>query len=237
MPTPVIPGVYDCKPPYNPDEVTNALDTAKLWIGTVVPTVELYKMRRLSDDRDTAVRVALRENFNITDAFPRFKLSPQSDLDTIISNLKTIEAALKKPLQFNCTRACLPGDIAWVLSNPERFHLPRGVINICPDFFGCDPLKQASTMIHERAHESIGAQDHAYEVSGRYDSLATITALENADSYAVFVRQVFHNGIHRPGMSCSVVNSRIPDFHLTDPTMRLPPPSKGPLLTPPPTEF
>src|SRR5690349_9466389 len=30
MPVPVIPGVYDCKAPYNPDEVTNALDTAKL---------------------------------------------------------------------------------------------------------------------------------------------------------------------------------------------------------------
>ena len=237
LPQPVIPGVYDCKPPYNPDEVTNALDTAKLWIGTVVPIVELFKMRRLTETRDIAVRVALRENFNITDPFPRYKLSPQTDLDTIISNLKTIETALNKPLQFNCTRACLPGDLAWVLSNPEKFHLPRGVINICPEYFGCDPIKQASVMIHERAHESIGAEDHAYESSGRYDSLATITALENADSYAVFVRQVFHNGTYRPGLSCSPQNSRIPDFHLTDPNLRMPPPLKSPSLLPPPEDF
>lgn len=237
MPRPVIPGIFSCNSPFDPAQITTALDTAKLWIGTVVPIVELFKMRRLSADRDTAVRIALRENFNITDPFPRFRLGPQSDLDIIIANLHTIERALNQPLQFHCTFACLPGDIAWVLSSPERFGLPRGIISICPEFFGCDPLKQASTMIHERAHESIGAKDHAYEVSGSYDAMATMTALENADSYAVFVRQVFHNGIHRPGLSCSLINSRIPDFHLTEPTLRRPPPSRGPSLLPPPEEF
>lgn len=237
MPRPVVPGIFSCGPPFDPAQITNALDTAKLWMGTVIPTVELFRMRRLSADRDTAVRIALRENFNITDPFPRFRLGPQSDLDTIIANLQTIDRALHQPLQFHCTFACLPGDIAWVLSSPERFGLPRGIISICPEFFGCDPLKQASTMIHERAHESIGAKDNAYEVSGSYDAMATMTALENADSYAVFVRQVFHNGIHRPGLSCSIINSRIPDFHLTEPTLRLPPPSRGPSLLPPPVEF
>lgn len=232
-PMPVIGGVFGCNPPFDPNQITSALNTAKAWMGMVIPIVELFKMGALSGERETAVRVALRENFNITDPFPRFTLRRGTDLDTIISNLHTIERALNQTLQFHCTFACLPGDLAWVLSSPERFGLPRGIINICPEFFGCDPLKQASTMIHERAHEAIGAEDHAYEVSGLYDALATVTALENADSYAVFVRQVYHNGIHRPGLSCSVVNSRIPDIRLSEPRLEMPRPRPRPSLLPP----
>ncbi len=232
LPPPRIGGVF-CDPPFDPAQVTNALSTAKMWMGTVIPTVELFKMGALAGERETAVRVALRENFNITDPFPRFTLRRGTDLDTLISNLHTIDRALNQTLQFHCTFACMPGDLAWVLSNPERFGLPRGIINICPEFFGCDPLKQASTMIHERAHEAIGAEDHAYEVSGMYDALATVTALENADSYAVFVRQVYHNGIHRPGLACSVVNSRIPDIRLSEPRLEIPRPRRGPSLLPP----
>lgn len=238
LPLPPLPprltvgGVFSCNPPFDPNQITTALSTAKSWTGTVIPIVELFKMGALSGERETAVRVALRENFNITDPFPRFTLRRSTDLDTIISNLHTIDRALNQTLQFHCTFACLPGDIAWVLSTPERFGLPRGIISICPEFFGCDPLKQASTMIHERAHEAIGAEDHAYEVSGLYDALATVTALENADSYAVFVRQVYHNGIHRPGLSCSVVNSRIPDIRLSEPRLERPRPPRRTLLPP-----
>lgn len=187
-------------------------------------------MGRLTGTRETAVRIALRENFNVTDPFPRFSLTTRP-LDTLVNNFNLIETALNQPMQFYCTHACLPGDLAWVLSNPATFGLPPGIINICPDFFGCDPLKQASTIIHERAHEALGANDIAYEVSGSYDSLPTMMALNNADSYAVFARQVFHNGIHRPGMSCDVLNSRIPDFHLSEPRLEMPrrrPPSLMP---------
>lgn len=227
-----ISGFFFCNPPFDSSQIRNALSTAQSWVGTVVPILDLFRMGRLTGDRETAVRVALRENFNITDPFPRFSLTPQTPLETLLANLTAIERALSQPLQFYCTHACLPGDLAWVLSNPDRFGLPPGIINICPGFFGCDPLKQASTIIHERAHEAIGAEDRAYEVSATYDSLSTTTALENADSYAVFVRQVYHNGIHRPGMACSILTSRMRDFELSEPTLRMPTPRRPRLLPP-----
>lgn len=226
-------GYFFCDPPlYDANQIRNALDTAKIWVGTVIPILELFKMGRLPDTRETAVRIALRENFNITDPLPRFALTPRP-LDVLIANYHTIERALNQPLQFYCTTACGLGDLAWVLSNPARLGLPPGIINICAGFFGCDPLKQASTIIHERAHEALGANDIAYEVSGSYDSLPTMMALNNADSYAVFARQVFHNGIHRPGLSCSVLHSRIPDFHLSEPRLQRPRPRQPGLLVPP----
>ena len=224
-------GYFFCNPPlYDASQISMAVATAKSWVGTVISILEMFRMGRLSGTRETAVRIALRENFNVTEPFPRFSLTARP-LDTLVNNFNLIETALNQPMQFYCTHACLPGDLAWVLSNPATFGLPPGIINICPDFFGCDPLKQASTIIHERAHEALGANDVAYEVSGSYDSLPTMMALNNADSYAVFARQVFHNGIHRPGMSCDVMHSRIPDFHLSEPRLEMPrrrPPSLMP---------
>jgi hypothetical protein len=233
LPPQPISGTFFCNPPlYDASQIRNALSTAKTWVGLVIPILDLFRMGRLSGTRETAVRIALRENFNITDPFPRFSLGPRA-VDTILNNFNLIETALNQPMQFYCTHACLPGDLAWVLSNPSTFGLPPGIINICPEFFGCDPLKQASTIIHERAHEALGANDIAYEVSGLYDALSTMSALNNADSYAVFARQVYHNGIHRPGMSCSIMNSRIPDFHLTEPRFERPRPQPPSLLNPP----
>ena len=69
--------------------------------------------------------------------------------------------------------------------------------------------KLVQSFIHERAHEAIKADDYQYEVRSAYDSMATITALENADSYAVIARQIFHDGIHGPGLSCSFSESCI----------------------------
>ena len=226
--------LYFCSPAlYDIDQIRTAVDTARQWVRWVIPVLSLFKMSQLSGSRETAVRVALRDNFNITEPRPRFSLSATSPLDTILANFATIERALSQPMQFWCTTACLPGDLAWVFSNPQTFGLPPGVINLCPEFFGCDPLKQASTIIHERAHEAIQAEDHAYEVRSLYDVLATSTALQNADSYAVFARQVFHDGIHGPGLSCSVANSRFRPLQLSQPRLEYPRP-EGPRLFPQP---
>jgi hypothetical protein len=225
------------KPPYDSAQIRRALSTARVWVGSVIPMLGLFKMGKLNEEQRTVVSTALRDNFNITDPSPRLTLLPEPPIDTILNNFIAIDRALNRSMTFYCTDVCLPGDLAWVVRDPEGSGMLAGNISICPGFFGCDPLKQASTIIHERAHEAIAARDHAYEVSGNYDSLATITALENADSYAVAARQIVHRGMHGPGLSCNAVLSRVPDPKLMEPTLQLPAPQQPglqlPVLPPP----
>lgn len=222
---PAVGGFLFCDPPlYDVAQIRRALDTAKLWVASAILRLNQFTMGGQTIEEETAVRVALLDNFNITENHPRVTLLPKTPLETILDNFVTIEGALNQTLQFYCTTACRPGDLAWVLGNPGALGLPRGIINICRGFFGCDPLKQASTIIHERAHDALGAKDHEYEVSSLYDSLPTIMALENAESYAVAARQIYHDGIHGPGLSCSGA-SRIGPLKFLEPMLR---PSKAP---------
>jgi hypothetical protein len=216
-------------PPFNSGQIRSAISTAKSWMRLAIPMLDLFRMGRLSEEQRTVVSTAIRDNFNTADPSPYLTLLPEAPIDTILNNFKAIEQALNQPMHFFCTTACLPGDLAWVLSNPESFGLPQGIINICEGFFQCGPPAQATTIIHERAHEAIGAKDHFYEMSGGYASMATMTALENADSYAVAARQIANRGVYRPGLSCPVSSSRMPDFQLMEPTLK-PPKASGPRL-------
>ena len=130
--------------------IQRAVNTAKLWIGKTIPMLKLFEVNKLTIGQRTIVLVALRDNFNIVDPHPNLTISPSTPLETIISNLIAIERALNQSMQYYCTSACLRGDLAWVLTDSarRRLKLPPGIINICPDFFRCDPLKQASTIIH-----------------------------------------------------------------------------------------
>ena len=217
----------------NSKQIKTAVNTAKSWVGTAILLLDRFRTGGLSGDQETVVRVALRENFNITDPFPRFSLTPEKPLDTISTNLKTIQHALNESLKFYCLPECMPGELAFVFRNPEETNLPKDTIYFCSVFFGCDPLMQASTVIHERAHESLDVRDQAYERDASYDLLPTGMALENPDSYAVLARQIFHNGLHRPGLRCNAANSRIPPAQLSDPTLQMPP-LQEPALPPPP---
>jgi hypothetical protein len=192
-----------CNPPlYDAGQILRALDTAKLWVANAILRIDQFKTGGKTIEEETAVRLALRDNFNITDTHGDGTLLPKTSLDTILDNFIILQGALNQTLQFSCASGCMPGELAWVLPNPEKLKLPPGIITVCLGFFGCDPLKQASTIIHERAHEALKAQDNAYEVSSKYNSLPTIMALENAESYGVAARQIYYGGIHGPGLSC-----------------------------------
>jgi len=198
-----IGGFFFCDPPlYDADQIGRALETAKLWVATAILRLDQLTTGSQTVEEETAARLALRDNFHITETHPGVTLLPKTPLETVLDNFITIQGALNQTLQFYCTSGCLPGELAWVLPNPQKLQLPPGIITMCSAFFGCDPLKQASTIIHERAHEALKAQDYAYEVSSKYDSLPTTMALENAESYGVAARQVYYGGIHGPGISC-----------------------------------
>jgi hypothetical protein len=207
---------WNCSPPRDPAPVGTALDNAGAWVRRTVAALNLFQLGRLTQSERNVVTTALRENFHTVDP---------SHVPEIIGKFETIQRGLAQRLVFHCAGYCLPGDLAFVFRNPGSFGLPARIITICPEFFGCSPLKQASTIVHERAHEALGALDIAYEVESRYDSLAHIAALENADSYAVAARQIFHDGLHGPGLGCSILGSRLRRIELSPPTPGPPGPS------------
>jgi hypothetical protein len=215
--------VLNCAFPFNPDEIRSAFDVARIWVRLTVSALNRFRSGRLTRTENIAVTAALRDNFHTVDPF---------FTSQILNNFRAIEAGLSQSLQFYCTLACMPGDLAYVFRNAASLGLPNGLINICPEFFGCSPLKQASTIIHERAHEVLGARDLAYEISSDYDALAPISAIANADSYAVTARQIVNSGLYGPGLSCTILSSRIRPLVLQEPPFQMPQPAPPGLWRP-----
>ena len=98
------------------------------------------------------------------------------------------------PLQIHKNFAC-PSDNVLVYINADF------------DYFGSDPSFIAGGVLHEMTHSIFGTVDHAYQentlglVTGEYESLLgaeaagslSEQALANADSYALFSLELFHN--------------------------------------------
>jgi hypothetical protein len=73
-------------------------------------------------------------------------------------------------------------------------------VHVCPPWFRCrDYFRRVTTLIHERAHQYPGATDNAYEWESAYSTLSSDDAIDNAESYAVAARQIYHGGAHGPG--------------------------------------
>jgi hypothetical protein len=200
-------------------QVHFALHIAKSWVAAAISGLELFLLGAREPEL-TAVTTALRDNFHTVE---------RDRVQEILDNFRVIRSGLGQQLDFYCTTACMPGDLLWVLRDPARFDLPPGIINVCPDFDGCDWRKQASGIIHERAHEVIGALDVVYEVEGNYDQLAPVSAIANADCYAAAARQIANLGLYGPGLSCTSVSTRARPLLLEEPTLR-PPRARGPRL-------
>jgi hypothetical protein len=64
-------------------------------------------------------------------------------------------------------------------------------IHLCPPWFAdTNPDARARTIIHECSHKYTGTDDKAYHWDGKYATLSTKDALDNADSYAWFCMDV-----------------------------------------------
>ena len=74
-----------------------------------------------------------------------------------------------------------------------------GDIHVCPPWYAQDYFNRVRTLIHERAHQYPGATDNAYNWESSYATLSPEDAIDNADSYAVAARQIYHGGAHGPG--------------------------------------
>ena len=175
----------------------NHLADARTWVNDAAPKVAsfayFYANPRVtavpeSPNSLEVVRNALRDNFHTT----------KDGLLTIRDGFNSLRTALSRSLTFECEdsgctyRAYVRGAIAAV----RRL----GDIHVCPPWFKCrDYFRRVTTLIHERAHQYPGATDNAYEGQASYATLPVDEAIDNAESFAVAARQIYHGGAHGPG--------------------------------------
>jgi hypothetical protein len=165
---------------------------ARVWVDNAVPRIHAFAAGTASAAEAAIVSAALTANFHTT---------APADVATIATNFDDLRTELGTAFAVECvsTTWCDPTDLAYVRG---RFAVIRrlGDVNLCPLWFTClDYFTRVGAIIHEIAHQHPGATDNAYEWNPAYASLSSSDAMDNAESYAVTARQIYHMGGHGPG--------------------------------------
>jgi hypothetical protein len=175
--------------------IQSHLADARTWLDDAEPKVAGFSAGTASAPVSAVVSKALTDNFHTT---------APADVATIAGNFAAMRTALNGAMNYECASSfwCDGTDLAYVRG---RFAWVRRLfdVNICPLWFTCaNYFKRVSTLIHERAHQYPGATDNAYEWDPAYATLSAANAIDNADSYAVATRQIYHAGAQGPGLVC-----------------------------------
>jgi hypothetical protein len=165
---------------------------ARTWIDNAVPRIHAFAAGTASPAEAAIVSAALTANFHTT---------APTDVATIATNFDDLRTALTSAFALECVSStwCGPNTVAYVRGAFAVIRRLRDV-NLCPLWFVCsDYFTRVTTIIHEVAHQHPGATDNAYEWNPAYGSLSSADAIDNAESYAVTARQIYHMGSHGPG--------------------------------------
>lgn len=190
-PTAARPTTQDCTAA-QATMIRHGLADARKWLNDAEPKVTSFGAGTLAEPTRSVVATALSQNFHST---------TRPHEATIATNFAQLRRALNGPINYECASAfwCGDNELAYVRGGLGWIRRQFDV-NICPSWFSSSYLKRVSTLIHERAHQYPGATDNAYEWSSAYGSLSASDAIDNAESYAVTTRQIYHGGAHGPGI-------------------------------------
>jgi hypothetical protein len=109
-----------------------------------------------------------------------FHTTFDKDIAKIVSRYKQIQTAIHSSLDFECETSCDPNVLAYVYSIWTNLH-------VCPYWFRSGTELQAATIVHEIAHDVVGADDNAYEwETAKYTKMSVSDAMNNADSFGHF---------------------------------------------------
>ena len=188
------PGTTPCTPQQTTD-ISNHRTTAQGWVNDAIAKLSAYRGNTDTPEAHSMVANALNANFHTTDP---------ALVTRIADKLNEIKGIIDS----------LPADRFKCICNPptaDAFTYGTGSsaeIHFCPGWFSSrDDIRRHTTMIHEVGHAArlSGApqpnnltQD-VYEFHAGYATMTPATALQNPDPFAVFIRQLFHNGSHPPG--------------------------------------
>ena len=192
-PTPAA-GTSGCTPAQT-SQLNRELTDARKWVDDAVAKITAFRAGTAAPATATVVSGALTSSFHST---------APADVATLEANFTALQKALNGSFTYDCATDfwCNPDELAYVRGG-AAFVRRLMDVNVCPLWFGCgNYFKRVTTLIHERAHQYPGATDNSYEWQPTYATLSTKDAIDNAESYAVTARQIFHAGGHGPGEDC-----------------------------------
>jgi hypothetical protein len=172
----------DC--PANARDVINERTAmAKGWISYSIRQLDAILADPGKPDPD--IHALLKKHFHIGEGKRADKAL--QDVATVRKRFAKIESAFRGDLPFECETSCDKGTTGYVR---DYWIFGQGDIHVCPLWFTLDYRRQVKTIMHEMGHKFAGLDDNAYEWQPKYGTLSTSAAMNNADSYAVFARDI-----------------------------------------------
>jgi hypothetical protein len=171
-----------------PAKIDAASKTAEAWITNAIAKVD--SVVALGDKAEEYVRVLLRKHFKIAP-------TQTKELNKVRSVLAAIQGGFGQ-VKFQCDpkktdpKSKIYGEVKGFLGVYQGY----GRIHLYSDWYHEEPM-QAETIAHEMAHRYGGiGTDIVYLKDGMntYYALSTDRALDNADTYAQFAKQLFNIG-------------------------------------------
>jgi hypothetical protein len=177
--------------------ITSHLSDARRWIDVAEPLVTAYAKGRGTSAERAAVEAALRDNFHTTDPI---------HVARIAANIRALRTALHGALEFSCRDPGICANPEALAGAPFQLYLPGindswgsfgGDIGFCAPWFESPLyLVRVSTVLHEVGHAQVGlgAVQDIYEDrdASAYGALSPEEAIDNPDSYAAAIRQIYH---------------------------------------------
>jgi hypothetical protein len=161
------------------------------WLSRTIPALEAF-MKGARTPQAKVAAASLNKHFHSMDA---------AVVRYVGDRLKTIQNDIfgRRNFRVNCPPASDPA--CGTRKGSEEFVavVPEGnpnEINFCAPFFERKEEDRASTIIHEFGHTQLGLSarqqivDRGYQWDAYYTYLTTGEALTNAESYAMFAREV-----------------------------------------------
>ena len=177
--------------------ITSHLSDARRWIDVAEPLVTAYVKGRGTAAERARVETGLHDNFHTTDPI---------HVARIAANIRALRTALHGALEFSCRDPGICANPEALAGAPFQLYLPGiddswgsfgGDIGFCTPWFESPLyLVRVSTVLHEVGHAQVGlgaAQD-IYEDrdASAYSALSPEEAIDNPDSYAAAIRQIYH---------------------------------------------
>ena len=180
--------------PAQTGEIEHYHASAVAWVSAAVSSLAAYRGGTDGAEHRAVVEAALNSNFKTTESKTVAAVAAK------LATLQILFGSVGPGQRYTCV--CSSAIDAYTNAGDTLIHL-------CPTWFASkDDLRRTTTLIHEMGHVSglqgsipltSGKAEDIYEFHGGYATMTPQQALANPDPYAVFVRQLVHNGKEPPG--------------------------------------
>jgi hypothetical protein len=174
---------FDDCPKNAKDVIRERTQTAAAWVDYTLRQLDAVLANPSKADPD--LHALFRKHFHLGEGTRATRAL--QDTAAIRARFARIYGAFAGKVSFECESSCDPRVQGYV---NDYWIFGTGDIHVCPPFFALGYQDQVATIIHEMAHKYAGVSDRAYVWQAKYRTLSTEAAIDNADSYAEFAKDI-----------------------------------------------